>query len=534
MPMREVAFSVFDAAVVRWLDERAVGGILTTDRDLVIRGWNTWLERVTGQPSSTVLGQHLFAVRPEIAERGLDRYYQSALEGQSSMLAQRFHGYLLRIPTPAGDMAQSCRVAPLLHANAIIGTVTVIEDVSDRVNTENELRRQIGVAERARAEAESALRAKDEFLATLSHELRTPLNAVLGWTNILLNGNTKGAMRERALRVIERNATAQARLIDDMLDMARIVTGKIRLELSVVDVVAATAAAIDVVRPTASAKRISLNAEFGPTPKLIHADGARLQQVVWNVLANAVKFTPTDGRIDVRVLEKDDAVQIVVRDTGRGITAEFLPFVFDRFRQGNSSMTRSEGGLGLGLALVRQLVDLHGGEVQVASEGVGHGTTFTIAFPAIGHDDAPLLAERPVRLAPSSLAGRHVLLVDDEQDWREALCTTLEALGARVNAVGTAAEAIAVVTAPMPTPLTALVLDVGLPETDGYSLLKQIRALGGPVARTPALAVTAYSDSQHRQIASEAGFDGFCSKPISPEEVAATILTLTRAHGSSD
>jgi CheY-like chemotaxis protein len=170
----------------------------------------------------------------------------------------------------------------------------------------------------------------------------------------------------------------------------------------------------------------------------------------------------------------------------------------------------------------------------VASEGVGQGTTFTIAFPAIGRDDAPLFAERPVRLAPAALADHHVLVVDDEQDWREALCTRLEALGARVSAVGTAAEAIAVLTAPLPTPFTALVLDVGLPETDGYSLLKQIRALGGPVARTPALAVTAYSDSQHRQIAGEAGFDGFCSKPISPEEVAATILTLTRAHGSSD
>jgi PAS domain S-box-containing protein len=531
--MREVTLSRFEAAVVRWLDERANEGIFTTDRDLVIRGWNTWLERVTGQSATAVVGQHLFAVRPEIAERGMDRYYQSALEGQSSMLAQRFHGYLLRISIVAGDMPQGCRVAPLLSGTEIIGTVTTIEDVSERVNTEKELRRQIGDAERARAQAESALRAKDEFLATLSHELRTPLNAVLGWTNILLNGNTQGAMRERALRVIERNANAQARLIDDMLDMARIVTGKIRLELSVIDAVAATAAAIDVIRPTASAKRVSVQTDFGTGPKLIHADGARLQQVVWNVLANAVKFTPTGGRIDVRVVEQDDAVQIVVRDTGRGITPEFLPFVFDRFRQGNSSMTRSEGGLGLGLALVRQLVDLHGGEVQVASDGVGHGTTFTIAFPAIDHDNPPPPTKRTGRLDPAALADQRVLVVDDEQDWREALCTELEALGADVRAVGTAAEAMDVLNAPAPRPLTVLVIDVGLPETDGYSLLKDIRALNGPVANTPAVAVTAYADNQHRLIAGEVGFDAFCAKPILPEDVAATILNLTRARAAS-
>ena len=527
--MPEVTFSRFDAAVVRWLDERANEGIFTTDRDLIIRGWNRWLERATGQNADTVVGRHLFDVRPEIAERGLHRYYQSALDGQSSLLAQRFHGYLLKIVTIAGDMPQSCRVAPLLSGDAIIGTMTTIEDVSERVNTEKELRRQIGAAESARAEAESALRAKDEFLATLSHELRTPLNAVLGWTNILLNGETKRDLRERALRVIERNATAQARLIDDMLDMARIVTGKIRLELSVIDAVAATAAAIDVVRPTASAKRIALHTDFGSGPKLIHADGARIQQVVWNVLANAVKFTPTDGRIDVRVVETGDVVQIIVSDTGRGITPEFLPFIFDRFRQGNTSMTRSEGGLGLGLALVRQLVDLHGGEVHVASEGTGHGTTFTVSFPAIGHEDPPEPTERAGRLETRALEGQHVLIVDDEPDWCDALSTALEALGARVQAVGTAAAAMAVLSGPMSTPLTALVIDVGLPTTDGYSLLKEIRALDGPVAGIPAIAVTAYTGSQHQQMAGEVGFDIFCSKPISPEDVAAAILNLTRA-----
>jgi PAS domain S-box-containing protein len=528
--MPEVTLSRFDAAVVRWLDERANEGIVTTDRDLIIRGWNTWLERATGQPAAAVVGQHLFDVRPEIAERGLHRYYQIALEGQSSMLAQRFHGYLLRIAAAGGDMPQSSRVAPLLSGDTIIGTVTTIQDVSDRVSTERELRRQIAAAEAARTEAESALRAKDEFLATLSHELRTPLNAVLGWTNILLNGDTKPDLRERALRVIERNATAQARLIDDMLDMARIVTGKIRLELSVIDAVAATTAAIDAVRPTVSAKRIALHTDFASGPKLIHADAARVQQVVWNVLANAVKFTPTDGRIDVRVTEADDVVQIIVSDTGRGITPEFLPFVFDRFRQGNSSMTRSEGGLGLGLALVRQLVDLHGGEVHVASEGVGHGTTFTIAFPAIGHEEASAPDERAERLGTKALNGQHVLIVDDEQDWCEALSTALEALGARVQAVGHASAALSCLAESRSTPFTALVIDVGLPTTDGYSLLKQIRALRGPVADTPAIAVTAYAGSQHQEMAGEVGFNSFCSKPISPEDVAVAILDLTRAR----
>jgi PAS domain S-box-containing protein len=526
--MREATLPLLEAALVRWLNERAGGGILTTDRDLIIRGWNTWLSRVTGQAADAVVGRHLFDVRPELVERGLDRYYQSALQGQSSLLAHRFHGHLLRIPVAAGDMPQSCRVAPLVDANAIIGTVTTIEDVSERVYTEQELRRQIGAAEQARAEAEAALRAKDEFLATLSHELRTPLNAVLGWTNILLNGNTDSATHERALRVIERNAGSQARLIDDMLDMARIVTGKIRLELSVVDAVAATSAAIDVVRPTASTKRIAMHTDFGSRPKLIHADAARLQQVVWNVLSNAVKFTPPGGRIDVRVVEERETVQIVISDTGKGITEEFLPFVFDRFRQGNPSMTRSEGGLGLGLALVRQLVDLHGGQVAVTSEGVDKGTTFIITFPALGHEEIQYPDERTPPLAPDALANERVLIVDDDLDWSDALCTALQGLGAQVAAAGTGTEAIMLLTAPTSPPFTALVIDVGLPLQDGYSLLEQIRGLGGKGTQVPAIAVTAYAGLEHERKARASGFEGFCSKPVTPTEVAATILEMTR------
>jgi signal transduction histidine kinase len=334
-------------------------------------------------------------VRPELAERGLDRYYQSALQGQSSLLAHRFHGYLLRIPVAAGDMPQSCRVAPLVDGNAIIGTVTTIEDVSERVYTEQELRRQIGAAEQARAEAEAALRAKDEFLATLSHELRTPLNAVLGWTNILLNGNTDSATRERALRVIERNAGSQARLIDDMLDMARIVTGKIRLELSVVDAVAATSAAIDVVRPTASTKRISMHTDFGSRaetdPRRCRATPAGgLERAFQRRQVHAVR-RPHRGAGGRGAGDRPDRHHRYGQRHHRGVPALRVRSI----PSGQSSMTRSEGGLGLGLALVRQLVDLHGGQVAVTSEGrrSGHHVHHHLPCARPRGDSAPCRAD---------------------------------------------------------------------------------------------------------------------------------------------
>ena len=523
---------LLNAALLRWLNELSNQGIFTTDRDFVIRSWNAWLTRMTGCAPADAIGRSLFEVQPDLAVRGLDRYYRAALEGQASVLAQRFHDYVIRIPTPAGDMPQSGRVAPLLQDGAIVGTLTVIDDVSERVTSEAELRRQIAAAEEARAAAESALRAKDEFLATLSHELRTPLNAVLGWTSILQGATPEPAMLDRALTVIERNARAQARLIDDMLDMARIVTGKLRLDLGIVDVVATTVAAIDVIGPSAAAKRITVVRACDPGPKLIYADSSRLQQIIWNVLANAVKFTPAGGTVSVAVSERRGAVSIVVEDSGKGITADFLPYVFDRFRQANPSVNRAEGGLGLGLALVRQLVDMHGGDITVSSEGLGHGARFTITFPAIPPEQAEAVRARHT-LEANALAAYRVLVVDDDADWREALTTYLTGRGAQVKSVDTTPTAIRALQSGSEQPNVA-VIDIGLPHQDGYALLRELRALEGDLRRIPAVAVTAYASDEDRRRALAAGFDAFCGKPVAPQDVALAIIqAVSQSHDAS-
>ena len=379
--------SLMQSAVLQWLDELSSQGVFTTDRALRIRSWNRWLERYAGRTASDMVGRPLTEALPEISTRGFDRYYQAAVGGEVSVLAQPFHRYLIEIPVriDAGSsipMPQSCRIAPLIADGQIAGTITVIDDVTDRVRNEAELRRQISAAEEARETAEQALRAKDEFLTTLSHEIRTPLNAVVGWTRILLTRPVDAAMLQNALEVIDRNARMQSRLVEDMLDMARIVSGKLRLEMGPVDLVAATSAAIEVVGPTATAKGIRIKTTLASAPpRRIVADADRVQQIVWNLLSNAIKFTPAGGEIDVAISEEPGVVRLVVRDTGRGIAPEFLPFVFERFRQANASTSRTEGGLGLGLALVRQLVEMHGGRIMAESAGPGKGSVFTVTFP---------------------------------------------------------------------------------------------------------------------------------------------------------
>jgi PAS domain S-box-containing protein len=518
------------SAMLRFVHEMAVAGVYTTDTTLVIRSWNAWLEKATGRSEESVVGHSLFEVFPEIIGRGLDRYYTAALRGEVSILAHRFHGHLVRIAGPMGDMPQSARVAPLIDADAIVGTVTVLDDVSERVNSEGELRRQIAAAEQARAIAEEALRVKDEFLATLSHELRTPLNAVLGWTNILLGQSVEPAMLDRALRVIDRNAVAQARLIDDMLDMARIVSGKLRLQMGPVDLVAATLAAIDVVAPGAHAKNLVIQKALGTTPRLITADADRVQQIAWNVLSNAVKFTPTGGTITVRIEEAATGVQLMISDTGKGISPDFLPHVFERFRQANSTVSRTEGGLGLGLALVRQLVEMHGGHIAATSEGANRGSTFTITFPAVVAESAAAAPARTHRADEGVLDGYRVLVVDDEEDWRDLLQTALRTRGADVAVATTAHDALAMVAQGGPERPDVIIADIGLPNEDGYALIHQIRALPGALGRIPVVAITAYAGDDTEKLAIRYGFDAYRSKPIATGAVAVVIADLLRSR----
>jgi PAS domain S-box-containing protein len=522
---------LLNAAMLRWLDELSNQGIFATDADLVIRSWNRWLERNTGRSAEAAVGRKLFGLWPELPARGLDRYYHAALAGEVSLLAHRFHGYLLpmapRIPSGPAQMPQSARIAPLLDGGQIIGTITVIEDVGERVNSEAELRRQIEASERARETAEEASRVKEEFLATLSHEIRTPLNAVLGWIKILRGRAVEPAMLAHALQVIDRNASAQALLIEDMLDMARVVTGKLRLEIGPVDLVAVTLAAIDVVSPAAAAKNITLRSSIAAVPTM-RGDPDRVQQIVWNILSNAVKFTPSGGTVHVRVGSAAGSVFVSIEDTGEGIAPDFLPFVFERFRQATASVSRTHGGLGLGLALVRQLVEMQGGKVTVASPGLGRGATFTVAFPEMTGASVLAAPDEPEPADVECLAGVRVLVVDDEQDARDLTATALSQYGAIVSVVGTAKQALEILEddqAPRPQ---LLIADISMPGQDGYRLIQHVRRMTGEVARIAAMAVTAYASEKDKQRALDAGFDLHIPKPITPTAIVMAVSQLLK------
>ena len=520
---------LLNVAMLRWLDELSNQGIFTTDTDLVIRSWNHWLQRNTGRTADEAVGRNLFELYPELAARGMRRYYQAALEGEVSVLAHSLHRQLLPIPvrgeSAAGSgMPQSARIAPLVEDGEIVGTITAIDDVTERVAREAEMRRQIAAAEHAREIAEDALRTKDEFLATLSHEIRTPLNAVIGWTKILLGRKADPDTVQRALTIIDRNAIAQARLIEDMLDMARIMSGKLRMEFGPVDLVASTSAAIDVVSPAAVAKGVTIQADLGTEARAIVADAGRVQQVAWNVLSNAVKFTGPGGHVYVTIEQGPEVVRLVVRDTGEGIAPEFLPFVFERFRQANASASRTEGGLGLGLALVRELVELHGGTIAVDSPGRGLGAVVTVTFP----QPRPALEPVPVpeRDVERSLKDVTLLVVDDDADWRELLSVALGEHGARIVTAASATQALDWLTDHRGEPPTVLIADIGMPGADGYTLISRLRLLEGPVSQIPAIAVTAYSGAENVRRAFEAGFQMHRAKPLAPNDVADAVTEV--------
>lgn len=522
--------TIMQMATLRWLDEFSNQGIFTTDLTLRIQTWNQWLQRHTGRLAPSVAGQLLFDVCPEIVTRGFERYYRAAIEGEISVLAQPFHRYLIEVPvrmdaSTVVPMPQSCRIAPLIVEGEIVGTITVIDDVTDRVRSEAEMRRQITVVESALSTAEDALRQKDEFLATLSHEIRTPLNAVIGWTRILLSRPVDAATLENGLRVIDRNATAQSRLIEDMLDMARIVSGKLRLELAPVDLVNATRAAIDVLTPAAAAKGVTIRTRLASGPRAIIADGDRVQQIAWNLLSNAVKFTQQGGSIDVEIPDEPGPLRLTVKDTGQGISKEFLPHVFERFRQANSSTSRSEGGLGLGLALVRQLVELHGGRITAESNGLGEGSKFTVTFPQ-PTDEAAAMKRTPARALGRVLQGVRVLMFDEDADWRQLLVVAFEDYGADIVSLGTVPEALTWLQAAGTDLPQVILADIGLLERDGYSFMEALRTMNSTVAQIPVIAVTAYAGVDNERRVKEAGFRRQCTKPLPPDAIARAIVDV--------
>ena len=504
------------------------------------------------------------SVIPAVVQRALDRviFEQRALclsEADESMLAdeidydsmQSFLGapilsasglsgwfYLLN-KTDADDFSEADeRLAATLttqvsvaYENARLYAETeshaaeLRSEMAVRKQAEEE-RAQLLVREQAaRAEAELANRTKDEFLATLSHELRTPLSAILGWSHILKNNKLGKADLARGLETIERNARVQSQLIDDLLDVSRIISGKIRIEPRAVDLAVVIEAAIDSVRPTFDAKEIQFETDVEARDCKVLGDANRLQQIFWNLFSNAVKFTPERGKVRVQVREQDFGVKVSVIDTGVGITPEFLPYIFDRFSQADGSTTRVHGGLGLGLAIVRHLVELHHGRVEVESEGEDRGTTFTVTLPIAATtraaDNEFLLAENVLPPSAKIFDGVRILVVDDEADSRDLISTLLTRCGGEVRCSESAAEAIRAFAEWSPD---LLLSDIGMPNEDGYSLIKKVRKLRSKRAKQiPAIALTAYATDEDRSLALAAGFQVHLAKPVEPKSLLTSI-----------
>jgi signal transduction histidine kinase/ActR/RegA family two-component response regulator len=434
------------------------------------------------------------------------------------------------IVTPLLQLADTARTISTSRNYSLRASRISSDEVGTVVDAFNTMLDQVGAAlERER----NANRLKDEFLATLSHELRTPLNAVLGWARILRSSRVEPATQERALDSIERNARAQARLIEDLLEVSRIITGKLRLHVVTVDLAAIVDAAVEVTQPAATAKQIRVTTDVAVRPALTAGDPDRLQQIVWNLLSNAVKFTPPGGDVSVR-LWCTEGYHLTVTDSGVGIDAAFVPHVFEPFRQADGTASREHGGLGLGLAIARQLIELHGGTIQVSSGGVGRGAVFEVSLPSVvrsaGGDAVrrpPAAASAPHAPEPLLLQDAVVLIVEDEEDARTLLETALRQYGAEVIPAASVAEAIDVLDRTTPD---VILSDIGMPHEDGYSLIRRVRQRrpsdGG---RIPAVAITAYASAHDRDAATAAGYQAHVAKPFDPREVALLVSRLAHA-----
>jgi PAS domain S-box-containing protein len=483
-----------------------------------IASWNSGAERLFGYAADEIIGRS-FACFYQAAERDIE------LPAEHLRIAEehgRFAGECLRLRRGGAAFDAHVIITPVTPARrgrdrVLHGFSLVVRDITERKRLENDLRRRA-------EELSAANRAKEDFLATLSHELRTPLNAMLGWTRLLRMGKLDGAAMARALETIERNAHIQEQLIADILDVSRIVTGKLRLDLRPLELAPVVEAALDAVRPAAAAKGVQLVADtdFHGT---VLGDPDRLQQVVWNLVANAIKFTPAGGRVSLAIVRLGPSAVVKVSDTGEGIPAELLPFIFDRFTQGDASVTRPHGGLGLGLSIVRHIVELHGGRVEAASDGRGLGASFAVHLPvrAIQQPTGEIAHAQP-------LSGVKVLVVDDDPDARESVSMALAQCGARTAAVGSAREAWSMLQDFKPD---VLVSDLGMPGEDGCDFIRRVRSIGQHgVCDVPAVALTAYCQPEDQQRALTAGFQKFVPKPVALEELAAVVRSLAERRVS--
>ena len=525
-------------AIVASSDDAIVG----KDLNSVITSWNSGAERIFGFTAEEMIGKSIMRLIPS------DRREEEREILFRIRRGERIdHFETIRLAKDGRPLNVSVTISPIKDSSGrVIGASKVARDITGRKKSEQALKeamQQAEVANRerlqllerereARSQAERANRVKDEFLATLSHELRTPLNAVLGWTNILRHGNIQSEELKQGLETIERNARIQAQIIEDLLDMSRIISGKVRLEVQQTDLSAVLNESMETLRVTAEAKGVRLQAVIDPFAGPISGDPNRLRQVFWNILHNAIKFTPKGGNVQVRLERIGSQVEVNVIDSGEGIAPEFLPYIFDRFQQGDASTTRRHGGLGLGLAIVKQLVELHGGNVRVKSRGIGQGTVITVHFPLVAVYSEPDEERRDPRAAPregkplpeSGLSNVHVLVVDDEVDARNLVKRLLEMAGATVSMAASASEALERISTGRPD---VLVCDIGMPGEDGYSLIRRLRVLEQKQENAlPALALTAYARSEDRTKAIRSGFQNHLAKPVEPAELLAVVSSL--------
>jgi len=496
--------------------------------------WSPGLEAIHGLAPGAFPGT-FEAVQREVHPDDRERVVQTILESVEQRKDLHLEYRIVRADGEVRWVEGRGRLVGERHGRPerVVG---LCRDITERKQAEEERGALLAGEQRARAEAEAANQAKDEFLAVLSHELRTPLNAILGWSRMLRFGSLDRGTVERAIETIERNAQLQTQLIDDLLDVSRIVSGKLHIERRRVDLPPVLQAAVEAVRAMAETKGVQLEQAVDATPGAVSGDAARLQQVLWNLLTNAVKFTPAGGRVQIALERREGWAEIRVADTGSGIAPAVLPHIFERFRLGDAGTTREHGGLGLGLAIVRHLVELHGGAVRAESAGEGRGSTFTVRLPLAGARESaqPWRAAPPVeRLAPEApalLQGIDVVLVDDDADGRELLSTALARAGAWVRAVPSVAQALAELDHRVPD---VLVSDLAMPDEDGYALIRHVRSRSSE-RRLPAVAVTAHAREEDRRRALDAGYDLHIAKPIDPAEFARLIVKLVGVCSDSE
>lgn len=511
------------AAIVETSDD----AIISKDLNGIITSWNPAASRLYGYTAEEIIGQPIsILIPPERPDE------EPAILAKLRRGEPIDHYETVRLAKGGRRLHVSLTVSPIRDASGrIIGASKIARDITEQKNTRDEIARLLAAERAARYDAEVASRAKDEFLAMLSHELRTPLTAMLGWLSILRGKRLDKKTSEHAIETIERNAKAQAQLIEDLVDISRIVGGKLNLEVSPTELLPVINAAVEVVRPAADAKNISIDVNYDSTVGPVSGDASRLQQVIWNLLANAVKFTPKDGSVRVDVRRSESSAEIVIQDTGMGISADFLPHVFERFRQAESPIIRSHRGVGLGLAIVRYLIELHGGTVQAESDGENRGATFTIHLPlaAVRHMAASVnVVHETNGKDENALNGMRILLVEDEPDARELLAVMLQGSGANVEAVDSAGDALQRLPLFIPD---VLLSDIGLPRESGYDLIRQVRSLSSDINKIPAIALTAFATESDRKMSLSAGFQAHLAKPVEPEHLVETIKGLVNGKG---